>query len=108
MILIVSIVVYGAALGLLTRPAVRAVVVAVLSVGAAQYGAICLSRYLLRQPDTEAVAWVLRNYAGAEARDMIPTVLTAAFAATVAAFIAAMTQSSEQRRRVKRIAAIED
>jgi len=86
----------------------RAVVLAALSVGVAQALAIWLSRYLLHRQGMEGLAWALQAYAGAEARDVVPTVAAATFAAAFTAVIAAVTQSGERRRRNKRLAAIED
>ncbi len=108
MIVIVAVALYGAALGLSMRPAMRAVILAALSVGVVQYIAIWLSHYVLHRPGMEGFAWTLQAYAGAEARDVVPTTSVAAFAAAIAAVIAAITQSGEQRRRNKRLAAIED
>ncbi len=108
MIVIVAVALYGAALGLSMRSAMRAVVLAGLSVGVAQFAAIWLSRYLLHRPGMEGLAWVLQAYAGAEARDVVPTASAAAFASAITAVIAAITQSGERRRRSKRLAAIED
>ena len=108
MIMIVAVALYGAALGLSMRPAMRAVWIAALSVGVFQYIAIWLSQYLLHRPGMEGFAWMLQAYAGAEARDVVPTASAAAFAAALTAILAAITQSGERRRRNKRLAAIED
>ena len=108
MIVIVAVAIYGAALGLSTRPAMRAVILAALSVGVVQYLAIWLSGYLLHRQGMEGFAWTLQTYAGAEARDVVPTVSAAAFASAFTAVVAAVAQSGEQRRRNKRLAAIED
>ena len=108
MVVIVAVALYGAALGLSMRPAMRAVLLAALSVGVCQYVAIWLSHYVLHRPGMEGFAWTLQAYAGAEARDVVPTASVAAFAAAIATVIAAVTQSGEQRRRNKRLASIED
>lgn len=68
MIVIVAVALYGAALGLSLRPAIRAIVLAGLSVGVVQYFAIWLSGYLLHRPGMEGFAWVLQAYAGADDR----------------------------------------
>jgi len=108
MIVIAAVALYGAALGLSMRPVMRAVILAAVSVGGAQYVAIWLSEYLLHRPGMEGFAWTLQAYAGAGVRDVVPTVSAAAFAAAFTAVIAAIAQSGEQRRRNKRLAAIED
>jgi len=86
----------------------RAVVFAALSVGVVQFLAIWLSLYVLHRPGMEGFAWTLQAYAGADAKDVVPTASAAAFAAALAAVFAAITQSGEQRRRNKRFAATED
>ncbi len=108
MFTIVATALYGALLGLSIRPAMRAVALAVASVAVVQYAVIWLAQLILHRSGMEGVAWTLQNYAGVDARDLVPTVSVAAFAAALAALITAVTQSSEQRRRGKRVAAIED
>lgn len=108
MFVIVAVAIYGAALGLWMRPGARAVIFAALSIGAMQYAAIWLSRILLDAQGMAKIAWTIEAYAGSQARDVVPTASTAAFAAAVSAFVAALTQSDEQRRRLRRVAAIED
>ena len=112
MIVIAAVALYGAALGLSVRPAIRAVLWAALSIGAAQYGAIWLSTQLLRQPGLEGAAGTLQAYAGSGARDLVPTVSTAVFAAMIAALASSITRSSARRHRLGRglggVAAFED
>ena len=108
MFTIVATALYGALLGLSIRPAMRAVALAAASVAALQYTVIWLAQLVLHRSGMEGLAWTLQNYAGVDARDLVPTVSAATFAAALTALIAAVTQSNEQRRRVKRVAAIED
>jgi hypothetical protein len=108
MIVIVAVAIYGAALGLWMRPGARAVIFAAISIGAMQYAAICLARLLLDSPGMAKIAWMIESCAGDRARDVVPTASTAAFAAAISAFVAALTQSDERRRRLRSVAAIED
>ena len=108
MIVLVGVAIYGAVLGLSIRPAVRAILVAVISVGAVQYGAIWLSHLFQTSPGMAGVVATLRTYAGVDARNLAPLTLATALSSAVAALFAAITQSSERRRRVRRLAAIKD
>jgi hypothetical protein len=108
MIVIAAVALYGAALGLSMRPALRAVVLAAASVAVAQYAAIWLSGYALHRPDMDSFGVLLQAYAGSDAKDLIPTVSSAAFAATLTATISAIFQSGERRRRVRRVSVLDD
>jgi hypothetical protein len=108
MFVIVAVAVYGALLGLSTRPAVRAVLVASLSVAAFQCVFIWVSHLLLHRSAMEDLALAIQAYAGSDAKDLIPTVSASAFAAALASALESMTQSSERRRRLRRVPAIED
>ena len=108
MIAIAAVALYGAALGLSMRPALRAVVLAAASVAAAQYAAIWLSNYSLHRPGMDSLGLLLQTYAGSDPKDLVPTVSTAAFAATLTATISAVFQSGERRRRVRRVSVLED
>jgi len=106
---IVAVALYGAAFGLLMRPASRAVLLAALSVGVVQFLAIWLSHYLLHRPGMEGFAWALQAFAGADVKDVVPTASAAAFAAILgAAVLAVITQSGERRRRNKRLSGTQD
>jgi hypothetical protein len=107
MIVIVTVAIYGAVLGLTTRPAVRAVVFAAISVAAAQYSAIYLG-HSMHGPSLNDLASAIQSYAGDQARDVAPNASAAAFAAALAAIISAMNRSGEARRRGRRVAAIKD
>jgi hypothetical protein len=106
--MIVAVVIYGAALGFLSGPSLRTIIIAAGSVGAAQCGAIWFSQAFERQPGLEALAWTVQAYAGSQAHDLVPTMTTAAFAAGVAAILAGLARAGEQRRRVRRVAAMDD
>jgi hypothetical protein len=108
MIVLVGVAIYGAVLGLSIRPAVRAILVAVISVGAVQYGAIWLSHLLQTSPGLAGVAATLQAFAGVDARNLAPLTLATALSSAVSALFSAISQSSERRRRVRRLAAIED
>jgi len=108
MVVIVAVAIYGAALGLSMRPGLRAVIVAAASVGAAQYGAIWLSRIFMHNPGVESIASTIAAYAGSEPRDLVPTAAVAAFAATLTAVIGGIAQSGEQRRRTRRVEYLRD
>jgi hypothetical protein len=108
MFVIITVAIYGAILGMTTRPAARAVVFAAISVAAIQYSAIYLSHTVLRGPGVSGLAASIQFYAGDQARDVVPTASAAAFAAMIAAAISAMSRSGEARRRGRRVAAIED
>jgi energy-converting hydrogenase Eha subunit B len=108
MIVLVGVAIYGAVLGLSIRPALRAILVAVVSVGAVQYSAIWLSHLLQASPGLAGVVATLQTYAGVDARNLAPLTLATALASAVSALFAAITQSSERRRRVRRLAAIEE
>jgi hypothetical protein len=108
MIVITTVTIYGAVLGLTTRPAIRAVVFAALSVASMQYSAIFLSYYVLDGAGLGGLAVSIRSLVGGQARDVVPTALAAAFAAMLASFAAALNRTGEQRRRGRRVAAIED
>lgn len=108
MIVIAAVAIYGAAAGLWMRPPLRAVVFAAISVAGVQYAAIWLAHFALQRPGLSGVALAVQTYAGADIKGLVPTASTAAFAAALTAFIAALTQSSERRRRVRRVAAIEE
>jgi len=108
MIVIVAVAIYGAVLGLSLRPAMRAVVISAASVAALQLGSIWLSVEISHRPGMAGVALAIQSVAGADAKDLVPTLSAAAFAAAFTAFISALTQSGEQRRRVRRVSAIDD
>jgi hypothetical protein len=99
MVVIAAVAFYGVVLGLSMRPAIRAAVFAPLSVAAVQYGVMVAARQMLPRPGVESLAWTIQHYAGAEARDLIPTTLTAAITASVMALVMAMMRSGEQRGR---------
>jgi hypothetical protein len=108
MIVIIIVAVYGAVIGFSMRPAARAVIFAAFSVGAIQYSAIYLSHTVLHGPGMANMAIAVQAAAGDQGRDVVPTASIAAFAAIFAAILAATTRSGEQRRRGRRVAAIED
>jgi hypothetical protein len=108
MIVFVALTIYGAALGLSTRPWMRAVVIASVSVGAVQYSAIRLSGFVIDRSDMADLASTVQGYVGSGARDLLPTVLAAGFAAGFAAFVRSMFRPGEPRRRPKFSAVVED
>ena len=108
MIVIAAAAIYGAWLGFSMKPGPRAVIYAIGSVAAIQYIAMASSPVLVRQPGLEGLAWTIQAYAGTRALDLAPTTSAAGFAAALTAILAAVTQSDEQRRRMRRISAIKE
>jgi hypothetical protein len=108
MIVFVAVTIYGAALGLSTRPWLRAVVIASASVAAVQYSAIRLSGFVIDRADMADLASAVQGYVGSGARDLLPTVLAAGFAAGFAAFARSRIRPGEPRRRRKFAAVVED
>ena len=106
--MIVAVAIYGAALGFLTGPGLRPVVLAVGFAAAAQYCAVWFSQTYERQPGMEGLALMVRAALGARPEDLTSTVLIAAFASGVASILAGVARSGEQRRRGRRIAVLED
>jgi hypothetical protein len=106
--MIVAVAVYGAALGFLSGPSLRTIIIAAGSVGAAQCAAIGFCRAFERQPGLEALAWTVQAYVGSQARDLVPTMTTGAFAAGVAAILAELARAGERRRRVRRVTVMDD
>ena len=108
MYVIVAVAIFGALLGLSTRPAIRAVLVGAASVAAFQSVAIWASRLMLRKSGMEDLALSIQGYAGSDARDLIPTVSAVVFAAALVSFMRAAPQSAGRSRRARRVALFED
>ena len=106
--MIVAVAIYGAALGFLTGPGLRPVVLAVASAAAVQYGSLWFSQTYERQPGMEGLARTVRAALGARPEDLTSTILITAFASGVASILAGIVRSGEQRRRGRRIAVLED
>ena len=106
--MIAAVAIYGVALGFLTGPGVRPVVIAAVSIVAAEIGAAWFCHAFERQPGVESIAWVVQACLEPYPDDLAPRMLTAASAAAVTTIFSGIVRSREQRRRVSRVSLTRD
>jgi hypothetical protein len=98
MVILVVAAMFGAALGLFMRNGLLAVVLAPLTLGAAQFGAIAFAQQMIHRPDQADLAATIQTYAGAEPMAILPTVVAALGSALIAVVMMAMARKQREDR----------